>query len=75
MPAERLGLIKRGKLKKSFYADICVFDPQKIKNNCDLKNLKTYPSGIEHVIVNGVFAVKKGNRTEFDGGQVLRKFN
>ena len=49
--------------------------PQKIKNNCDLKNLKTYPSGIEYVIVNGVFAVKKGNRTKFDGGQVLRKFN
>tara|TARA_B110000014_G_scaffold262764_1_gene257529 strand:+ start:359 stop:1954 length:1596 start_codon:yes stop_codon:yes gene_type:complete len=75
LPAERLGLIKRGKLKKSFYADVCVFDPQKIKNNCDLKNLKTYPSGIEYVIVNGVFAVKKGNRTKFDGGQVLRKFN
>tara|TARA_B110000003_G_C16333389_1_gene411754 strand:+ start:370 stop:504 length:135 start_codon:yes stop_codon:yes gene_type:complete len=36
-------LIKRGKLKKYFYADICVFDSQKIKNNSDLKILNFTP--------------------------------
>ena len=75
LPAERLGLIKRGKLKKSYYADICIFDSQKIKNNSDLKNLKAYPSGIEHVLVNGIFSVKNGKRTELDGGNVLREFH
>ena len=75
LPAERLGLIKRGKLKKNYYADICIFDSQKIKNNSDLKNLKAYPSGIEHVLVNGIFSVKNGKRTELDGGNVLREFH
>ena len=75
LPAERLGLIKRGKIQKTFYADICVFDPKKIKSDTDLKNLKSYPSGIEHVMVNGIFGMKNGKRTDEDGGKILREFN
>ncbi len=75
LPAERLGLKKRGKLKPGYYADICVFDQTGISCNATAKNPRRYASGIVHVLVNGELSMRDGKRTNVNGGQVVRYFD
>lgn len=72
LPAERLGLKQRGQLRQGFYADITVFDPALVKSECSISQPRVYVSGIVHVLVNGVFSMFEGQRTESDAGRVLR---
>ncbi len=75
VPAERLGLVKRGALKRGYHADICVFDPESVASNATARNPRRYASGIAHVLVNGQLAMRDGKRTSENAGQVLREFN
>ena len=52
--AEKLGLEKRGSIVEGFYADLVVFDPDKIIDKATFENPHQYPAGIPHVVVNGV---------------------
>jgi N-acyl-D-aspartate/D-glutamate deacylase len=72
-PAMRLGLKNRGILKEGNYADIVVFNPEKIQDRATYENPNQYPEGIEYVIINGKVAVKKGHETGVKSGKVLRK--
>ena len=72
MPAEKLLLEKRGKLKRDFFADIVVFDPDNVKDNATFQKPKQYAEGIRYVLVNGKFAVKDGKHTGVLAGCVLR---
>lgn len=72
LPAERLGLIDRGRLRPGMCADITVFDRASIRSECTVRAPREYATGIAHVLVNGVFAMRDGARTDDDGGQVLR---
>lgn len=74
VPAQRLGLIKRGFLKENYYADICVFDNTNIASNITMKNPRRYATGIAYVLVNGKFSMFNGKRTDTNSGQVLREF-
>jgi N-acyl-D-amino-acid deacylase len=81
-PAQRLGLSDRGVLRPGAWADIVVFDLERIQDHAT--NLyphtypfanfpHTYPKGIEYVFVNGVLVVKAGNHTGQLPGKVLRR--
>jgi len=72
--AKKVGLKNRGLLKKDFWADIVVFNPEKINDKPTLKNPFQYPDGIETVIINGGLAYHKGVMTEERYGKTLRKF-
>lgn len=72
-PAQKVGLDRRGIIKKGSYADLVIFDPQKIKDRATYKNPYQYPEGIEWVVVNGQVAVENGNFTGVRAGRVLRK--
>ena len=74
LPAERVGITDRGTLREGYWADITVFDPDTIESRFTVREPRTYPGGIAHVLVNGRFAMRDGARTEIDGGQVLRTF-
>lgn len=74
IPAERLGLKKRGLLKPGYQADICVFDEANITSNATARNPRRYASGIAHVLVNGKLSMHNGTRTQVNAGQVLREF-
>lgn len=74
IPAQRLGLKGRGKLKKGFHADICVFDPAAIASNATAKHPRRYATGIAHVLVNGVASMRNGQRTDMNAGRVVRDF-
>ncbi|MGP1394788.1 MAG: N-acyl-D-amino-acid deacylase family protein [Inquilinaceae bacterium] len=72
LPAERLGVSDRGILKKGAWADIAVFDADQIESHCDVTQPRRYATGIAHVLVNGVFSMFDGQRTDDNGGRVLR---
>lgn len=74
VPAERLGLKDRGRIKPGHCADICVFDAASIASNATAKNPRRYASGIAHVLVNGELTMHNGQRTDTNAGRVLRDF-
>ena len=73
MPADRLGLANRGRLKVGNIADITIFDAGTIKDNSKFTDPHHYPTGIIYVMVNGVIAIDKGKITDNRAGQLLRK--
>jgi N-acyl-D-amino-acid deacylase len=73
MPGTRLGLKDRGLIKEGLWADITVFDPEKIKENSSFNNPHQYPDGIQHVIVNGELTIENGKHTGNLAGKILRK--
>jgi len=72
MAAEKLGLDQRGYLKENYYADIVVFNPETVIDNATFTDPHQYPTGIEHVIVNGKVTVENGEHTDTFAGKVLR---
>ena len=55
------------------FADIAVFDAEKIIDKATYHDPHNFPEGIHHVIVNGEFAVRDGRQTDAKPGKVLRK--
>ncbi len=72
MPASRVGLRDRGLLREGMFADITIFDPQKVQDRATFEMPNQYPTGINYVIVNGRIEVDKGKRTEVLAGRPLR---
>lgn len=63
LPAQILGFRNRGLLREGFYADIVVFDLEKIRDTATFFEPHQYAEGIEQVLVNGEFLVEDGNLT------------
>ena len=72
LPAQRLGVKDRGILKENMKADIVVFDTSSIRSTWTVKEPRSYPTGIEHVFVNGRQSISAGKRTSVNNGAVLR---
>jgi len=73
LPAERLRLTDRGRLRPGLAADVTVFDPAQVADRADFANPHRYATGIEYVFVNGCPIVAAGRLTGRAGGRVLRK--
>jgi N-acyl-D-amino-acid deacylase len=61
--AQRMGLLDRGIVRQGMWADLVVFDPDRIIDRATFDKPQQYPDGISHVIVNGVTVVKDGEHT------------
>ena len=72
MPANKLGLSKRGIIATGNYADITIFNPKTVIDNATFANPHQYTIGIEYVIVNGKVTIKNGKHTGERSGRVLR---
>jgi N-acyl-D-aspartate/D-glutamate deacylase len=72
MPAEKLGLNKRGLIKKGNYADIVIFNPEEVSDKSTFVNPHQLATGIDYVIVNGKVIVKKGKHNGITSGKVIR---
>ncbi len=72
-PAQWLGIKDRGVLKVGAYADIVVFDFQKIKPNATPLEPTLAPDGIEYVLVNGKVVYREKSHTGATPGKVLRR--
>jgi len=71
-PATNLKLKKRGSLKQDYYADIVIFDKDKINDNATFDKPHQYSTGMVHVFVNGVQVIKDGDHTGATPGRVVR---
>ncbi len=72
LPAENLGLKRRGRLREGFFADIVVFDPATITDHATYAEPHQYATGVSHVLVNGVAVLKDGEHTGAMPGRVVR---
>jgi N-acyl-D-amino-acid deacylase len=72
LPAETFGIRRRGVLKKGAFADIVIFDSDKIIDRATFEDPFVKPEGIQCVIVNGVTAVWEGEMTGNMAGRILR---
>lgn len=72
LPANTLKIKNRGWLKPGYFADIAVFDFEKIQDHATYEQPHQYASGVIHVFVNGVQVLENGEHTGKMGGQVVR---
>jgi dihydroorotase/N-acyl-D-amino-acid deacylase len=72
LPAQRMRLTDRGVLKQGLWADIVVFDPEKIRDVATFENPNQLSEGMEFVLVNGVPVIEGGKMTNALPGKVLR---
>ncbi len=71
LPASKIGIYDRGVLKQGLWADIVVFDPEKIADQATFDTPHQYPLGIDYVFVNGRLAVEAGVQRRSRFGRVL----
>lgn len=60
LPARIMGLQDRGEIRVGTWADLVVFDMDAIADEATFFEPHRHASGIDHVIVNGAFAVEDG---------------
>ena len=72
LPATALRLDRRGLLKKGYFADVVVFDPETIQDHATFEKPHQYATGVVHVFVNGGHVLKDGEHTGATPGQFVR---
>ena len=72
LPAENLGISKRGRLEPGYFADVVVFDPATVTDNATFQDPHQYATGVAHVFVNGTQVVQDGEHTGAKPGRVVR---
>ena len=73
MPAQKLGLWDRGMINVGMWADLVVFDSDKVNDTATYQDPVNYPAGIGEVLVNGRLVVENGQYTGATPGKVLRR--
>lgn len=71
--AQWFNLPDRGELRAGAAADIVVFDFQKIRDCATYENGRRFAEGVEHVLVNGQFALREGKFLNAPVGRALRR--
>jgi N-acyl-D-amino-acid deacylase len=72
LPAAFLGLKDRGLLAPGYYADIVVFDADKIIDHATIDKPHQLSTGVEHVWINGVQVVSRAEHTGATPGRFVR---
>jgi N-acyl-D-amino-acid deacylase len=72
LPANTFHFKGRGELREGNWADVVVFDPNKVQDTALFNDPHHYPNGIPYVLVNGVVVIKNGEHTGAKAGQALR---
>jgi dihydroorotase/N-acyl-D-amino-acid deacylase len=72
LAAQRMRLTDRGVLKLGMWADVVIFDPEKITDKATFESPNQLSEGMEFVLVNGVPVIADGKMTGALPGKVLR---
>jgi N-acyl-D-aspartate/D-glutamate deacylase len=72
-PANRLGIKDRGIIREGCFADLVLFDPDKVIDRATYEDPRQFAEGIHYVIVNGQVLVENGNLKAIRPGRVLKK--
>lgn len=71
LPAQILRIRDRGMVREGFYADLVIFDPERLSDRSTAFEPHQYAEGIEYVLVNGNFVVDAGQLTGLLPGRVI----
>lgn len=71
-PARTFGITRRGALEPGAFADVVVFDPQRITDRATFAEPHQYAEGVVHVFVNGVHTLRDGEHTGATAGRFVR---
>jgi N-acyl-D-amino-acid deacylase len=71
MPAQRFGLAQRGRICEGYYADLVLFDPERIIDTATFSNPISPAVGIEYVWVNGSLSYTSRGSTESRSGRYV----
>jgi N-acyl-D-amino-acid deacylase len=72
LSAAKIGLQDRGMVRPGQFADLVIFDKDKVIDKATYLDPFQYPEGIDIVIVNGEVTVDHGRHTGARAGRVLR---
>lgn len=72
LPAKTFGIKERGSIKEGYFADIVVFDPDKVADLADFDEPFKKSDGIYHVFVNGTPVMLDSKFTGAMPGRILR---
>ncbi len=72
MNAAKVSIEDRGRIETGLWADVAIFDAEKVADRATFINPHQYPVGIPYVIVNGEVVLDNGTHTGKLPGQVLR---
>jgi len=70
-PATRMRIADRGLIREGLWADVVIFDYEKIQDRSTYEQPNVYPEGIDWVLVNGQVAIDHGTHTGVRAGKVL----
>ncbi|MGH7727590.1 MAG: N-acyl-D-amino-acid deacylase family protein [Vulcanimicrobiaceae bacterium] len=71
-PAALFGLRGRGRIAPGAFADLVLFDPERLRDTATYEQPYAYPEGVAAVFVNGRLALRDGAPTGERAGRVLR---
>jgi len=72
LPASNLKIRERGSLQVGNYADVVIFDPDKISDHSTFEVPHALSTGVEHVWVNGGHVIDAGEHTGALPGRIVR---
>ena len=73
LPAATFGLKDRGTIRENSWADLVVFDRNKILDTATFEKPFSIPEGIQYVIVNGAIVLDRAHLTKATPGMALRR--
>jgi N-acyl-D-aspartate/D-glutamate deacylase len=73
LPAEVLGVQDRGSIRVDAFADLVVFDLDRVRDVATYEEPHQLSEGMVHVLVNGEFAIRDGAPTQITAGRVLTR--
>jgi N-acyl-D-amino-acid deacylase len=71
MNADKIGIKDRGRLTQGAFADVAVFDQDRVADRATFEQPHQFPIGIKYVIVNGVVTIDNEQHTGALAGQVI----
>lgn len=72
LPATTFGLKNRGQIREGYWADLVVFDRNRILDTATYEKPLSIPKGIDYVIVNGSIILEHGVVTRSVPGMAIR---
>ncbi len=73
LPAQRMRFTDRGVLKLGMWADMVIFDPEKLTDKATFENPNQISEGMQFVLVNGVPVIAEGKATNALPGKVIKR--
>jgi N-acyl-D-amino-acid deacylase len=70
-PATRMRLDERGVIRKGMWADVVIFDLDRLDDRATYEQPVLFPEGIDYVLVNGQVVIEQGRHTGARPGHVL----